>query len=408
MSLADLTAAMPLENKRFPGTSLTFDDVRGCTGQHLVKRILQAAVMRWQLDFKVTPTILAGAASLLYGAAANPTGSPADEAQLLTVDATSGTFTILFSFEGLSAESVPIAFNATPAVVKAALEAMRSIKPGNVTTSGTLSGGMTITFTGDLAKANVPALTTNASLLVGGAATATISTTTPGVQRSHAITRQTGEQGASIDVVVGFDGAPETYLLYSQIVANDLRVTAQRRQNVTATLGVRGSAKVVAVPDFIMPACQSQAVIKAAQCRAQVDGSFISDLVKMEYNASAGVLDGDDAVPFDDPHVERLEQGEQWQPVYSIDTYGSNADTLFALGKANAEKAVALHFGNPGDRVSFSASNAFLQLPDDELGFSGQANRSTISLTATPLEVSGAAPDIVTAKVAQATAFLSV
>ncbi|MGI8997540.1 MAG: hypothetical protein ACR2GW_12820, partial [Pyrinomonadaceae bacterium] len=112
--------------------------------------------------------------------------------------------------------------------------------------------------------------------------------------------------------------------------------------------------------------------------------------------------------PFDDYDVSRLEVGEQWQPSYDLQVYGSNNDPLYPLGKGLQKKSVALHFGPPGNRVSFNAASTLLQLANEELNFGGQANRSIIPLTATPLEVSGAAPDTVTANVSQATAFLSV
>ncbi len=406
MNVADLTAAMPLLNRRWPGTTLTLEDVRGCTGKHLVDRILTSRVMTWSLEFNVSALLLAGAAALLYGVAAAPTGTPADEVQTITINATGGTFTISFTFEGLTATTPALAWNATAAQVQAALEALRSIKPGNVTVG--LAGLVyTVTFAGDLAKANVPALVTNAAGLTGGAATATVATTTPGVQRSHAITRLITDQGPAISVVVGFEGQPETYVFYKSIVAADLRATAARRSIVTAALGVRGSANVQLVPSFPMPPCAAQEVIRASQCRAIVDGVTYTDLVKMEYNSSNGILDGDDAFPFDSADVSRLEVGEQWQPAYGLDLYGSNADALFIAGKALQKKAASLVFGPPGNRVTFSAPSAQLQLSGDELGFSGQANRSTIPLTMTPLEVAGVVPDSVIANIAQATALLT-
>lgn len=406
MDLSDLTAAMLLDDRRWPGTTLTFKDTRGCTGQHLIKRILASRVMRWSLALKGSAQNIAGAASLVYGAAANPSGTPADEAQTITINATGGTFTIAFTFEGLTDTTPALAWNAPAAVVQAALENLRSIKAGNVTV-GLSSLVYTITFTGALAKANVPALVTAGGGLTGGAQTAVVATTVPGVQHSHAITRLTGEQGPAIDVVVGFDGEPDTYVRYNQIVGADLKVTATRRQDVTCALGVRGSAKVELVPDFVMPSCANQTVIEAKDCRAEVDGVFYPDIVRQEFNGNAGIFDGDDAFPFDDVDVERLEQGDTWEPTYAIDTYGTNASPLYLLGQSNVERAVALHFGQPGSRVSFSAANAVLQLTDDNLTFSGQANRSTIPLVATPLEVNGAAPDSVSARVPQSTAFMS-
>jgi len=349
--------------------------------------------------------LLAGASALLYGVAAAPTGTPADEVQTITVTATGGTFTITFTFEGLTATTTALAWNATLSQVLAALEALRSIKPGNVTATGTLAAGLAVTFAGDLANANVPALVLGTGALTGG--TATVATTTPGAQRSHAITRLITDQGPAISVVVGFEGQPETYVLYKSIVAADLRATAARRSIVTAALGVRGSANVSLVPSFPMPPCAAQEVIRASQCRAIVDGVTYTDLVKMEYNSNNGILDGEDAFPFDSADVSRLEVGEQWQPAYGLDLYGSNADALFIAGKALQKKAAGLVFGPPGNRVTFSAPSAQLQLSADELGFSGQANRSTIPLTMTPLEVAGVVPDSVIANIAQATALLT-
>lgn len=397
MSLALLTAAMPLNNTTWPGTTLTFEDVRGCTGAHLVKRILMSRVMRWALSFNVSAKMLAGAAALLYGAAGEPTGSAVNEVQTITIDATGGTFTVAFTFEGLMDTTPAIAYNATAAQLQAALQALRSIKEGNVTV--TKAGDVfTVTFVADLAATNVPQLVTAPGALTGGAGTATVATSAAGAQMTHAISRMTEDQGPSISVVVGFEGHPETYMLYEGIVANDLKVIAERRKIVTAELGVRGSARITPVPDFEMPACEDQDPLFASQCRAEVGGVFVSDIVRMEYASSNDIQDGDDAFPFDDKDVERLEVGDQWQPEYTLETYGTSASPLYQDGISYAEKSAALHFGPPGERVSFIAPKAHLQLVNGELGFSGQARRSTVPLTITPLEVSGAAPDSVTVK----------
>lgn len=406
MALNTLTALLPLQNKRWPGTNLTLEDVRGCSGRHLVDRILQARVMTWNIEFNPTAIDLGGAAALVYGTSGSPTGTPADEAQTITVDATGGTFTVTFAFEGRSDTSAPIAFNATATQMLAALEALRGIKPGNVSV-GLVGSVYTITFIGELAKANVPALVTDAASLTGGASTAVVATPTPGVQREHPITRMIADQGPAISFVIGFENKPETYVLYKSVVPNDLGVTAERRQPVRVAVGLRGSANVTLVPDFTMPTCLSQDVIRTSQCRAVVDGVYYRDLQRMAYSSSNNLFDGDDAVPFDDVDVSRLEVGDEWQPSYVIEPFGSNADTLYALGRALAKKGVQLHFGPPGKRVTFDAPSAVLQLATEELGFAGQANRSTIPLTATPLEVSGAAPDRVYAYNSQSTAFLS-
>jgi hypothetical protein len=94
--------------------------------------------------------------------------TPADEVQTLTVSGspTGGTFTIGVPLQvGSVTPTVPLAYNASAAVVQAALETILGI--GNVTVS--LSGAVyTITFIGDFAKSSIPLLTLFANGLTGG------------------------------------------------------------------------------------------------------------------------------------------------------------------------------------------------------------------------------------------------
>jgi hypothetical protein len=99
-----------------------------------------------------------------------------NEQQTVTISAAGGTFTI--SFGGYT--TVALAFNAIASVVQAALEALPSIGTNNVLVG--LGGSVyTLTFRNALGNTNVAAVTTNASLLTGGANTAVVATTVPGV-----------------------------------------------------------------------------------------------------------------------------------------------------------------------------------------------------------------------------------
>lgn len=98
-----------------------------------------------------------------------------DEVQTVTIDATGGTFTLTFSAQTTSA----IAYNATAAAVKSALEALSNIGVDDVAVAK-VGSVYTISFQGALADTNVAALTADAASLTGGAATATIATTTAG------------------------------------------------------------------------------------------------------------------------------------------------------------------------------------------------------------------------------------
>lgn len=100
-----------------------------------------------------------------------------NEVQTLTIDATGGTYTLTFGGQTTGA----IAEAATAAVVEAALEALSTIGENDVKVTGAAGGPYTIEFQGALGKQNVAAIITDGALLTGGAGTAVIATTTPGV-----------------------------------------------------------------------------------------------------------------------------------------------------------------------------------------------------------------------------------
>lgn len=74
--------------------------------------------------------------------------------------------------------TAPLAHDATAQQVESALEALLTIRGSNVTVSGG-AGSYELTFDGALAGVNVAQLTADGSGLIGGASTATVSTTHP-------------------------------------------------------------------------------------------------------------------------------------------------------------------------------------------------------------------------------------
>ena len=111
---------------------------------------------------------------------ANPIVSTA-EVQTVTVDATGGTFTVTWN----GATTGTIAFNASGATFSAAMDTVTDRAGECVVTGGpgAAGGGTPYTLTWSADKGNVPAPTTTATGLTGGAGTAVVATTTPGVSR---------------------------------------------------------------------------------------------------------------------------------------------------------------------------------------------------------------------------------
>lgn len=105
-----------------------------------------------------------------------------NETQTITISATGGTFTLTFAGQTTGA----IAWNASAAVVQAALVALSNIAPGDVIVTGGpgATAALTVEFAGAYESTNVAQMTAAAGSLTGGASTATIATTRAGVASS--------------------------------------------------------------------------------------------------------------------------------------------------------------------------------------------------------------------------------
>lgn len=77
--------------------------------------------------------------------------------QVITLTGTGSGDTFALSFEGTTTSA--IAYNATAATVKSALEALATIGTGNVDVAGNAGGPYTVEFKGTFAKKDVPLMT---------------------------------------------------------------------------------------------------------------------------------------------------------------------------------------------------------------------------------------------------------
>lgn len=115
--------------------------------------------------------------SELAGGLFGPYSGRVAEVQTATITGapTGGTFTL--TVEGSTTGG--IAFNASAAVVQAALEALPGVDPGDITVTGAAGGPYTLTF--NTGGGNVAAITASGASLTGGSSPSlTIATTTQG------------------------------------------------------------------------------------------------------------------------------------------------------------------------------------------------------------------------------------
>ncbi|MFD4397212.1 hypothetical protein [Kitasatospora sp. NPDC058478] len=108
-----------------------------------------------------------------------PYSPPTSETQTVTVTGgpTGGTFTLTFNGQ----TTAPVPYNATPAQLRGALEALNNIAAGDVTVTGNAGGPYTVAFLGHFLGVNVAQMTASATGLTGGTSPAVnVATTTNG------------------------------------------------------------------------------------------------------------------------------------------------------------------------------------------------------------------------------------
>lgn len=190
--------------------TVTLEDVKqhqtvyDCSEQDIHDEVVQSQLKRVTIAYTaVTAQIILGWLAYFFSGAAAPTGTAQNEQHTVTLDATGGTFTLSLSFEGKTGTTAAVAYNASAAVFQAAIEKIDWLA-GNV--SVTKAGQVfTITFIGQLAKANIAQSTTNPGGLTGGAQTAVVATTVQGGNKYHALSRSTDDSLAKFSFATGFE-----------------------------------------------------------------------------------------------------------------------------------------------------------------------------------------------------------
>jgi len=159
------TVGVKFESYTLAAASWPAQTIDGVAGQKVAQRgTLMAKITSGPDAGKIGPWQAAGTA----------------EVQTLTPTGTisGGTFTITFNGQ----TTAPIVFNATAAVIQAALEALNNVVPGDVLAAGgpVNTVAVTLTFYGNLIG-DTPAVTVSSASLTGTSPVITPTTTTPGV-----------------------------------------------------------------------------------------------------------------------------------------------------------------------------------------------------------------------------------
>lgn len=371
--------------------TVTFEDVIerdtifDCSQEDVADEETTSKLKRIRLSYpSITPQRLYGWIAFLLSSTAAATGTPNDEVQTIEIDATGGTFTVSFAFEGLTGTTPAIAHNANAAALQTALETLASIGEGNVSVSK-LSNTFTVTFIGTLAKANVPAMTTNAASLTGGAGTAVVATTTQGGNKYHAATRSTDDQLAKTSFGAGWENNSDDPQKYRDLVVDSIVVNLNRRKLVTAEIVLIGRFTAEEMNGFTIPDCNIPESLKGDECLLVIDSNYLrEEFWQATITLNNAVPTGDDAFPFSGTEIANLERGDKPTYPLTLQILGSGEDTIGALIKTETKVPVTFHLGNPGNRCSIVFPNVLMKFASNPIQYVGDRNRSAHNIEATP------------------------
>ncbi len=365
-----------------------------CEGRDPDSRVVDTRLKRFTFVYAgLTPQILARWAGYFFGTAAAPTGTPADEVQTITRTGTvsGGTFTLTFTLEGRTGTTRPIAWNATAAVIQAAMVKVGAsignlLKAGDVVVSGDWTGGMVVTFGGRLAKADIPLLTADVTALTGTTPGLAIAETDAGAQNYHAFTRSTSDTKVKFSFALGFKTNSALTEKYYNAVCERFDPVLNRGGDVSLTVSVLANYEPEEVSGFSLPACVNYTPLKTSECRVEIDSNWETlDIFSETYTLNDNVPVDADTFGFDSTDPEAMERGDN--PAYAIQAqiFGVKTDPIGVAVKNEAEVEYVTHFGFPGNRFSLIAPRTSLIPQTNSRQFAGARNRSVVALDGLPL-----------------------
>lgn len=398
---------------------VTRRDYRDCRDEDLVNSKIESRLARYTLDYQeVTPQIISRWSALLLGAAAAPTGTPANEVQTLTRTGTvsGGTFKISLSLEGRTVQTKAIPYNATAAQVQAALTAARMlfVQPGDVVVTGDWGSGIVLTFpeTGHLGRANLPLVTVDNTSITGGG-TVDAAQTTPGDQNFHDLSRSTSRTKVRTSFALGWDTDPDRVEKYADYVVEAVNPAMSLDGNVTLQVQLLGPWEYDSIEEtFDIPDCENIDPLQARDCRINIDGTWqTTDINTLNATANDNVpTDRLSAFAFDGIDVQNLERGRQPAYSWSASVFGSEVDAIYQLAqneRTEDQVPVILHFGYPGNRCTWNFPSSEVRFQTNRMGTAGEAQYSTVQIDGVPMKDGTNPPINAEAYVDQGTAFLA-
>lgn len=394
-------------------------ETRDCRNEYMLKTKIRTRYSRITLNYaECTPQIIHRWTSILLGAAAGPSGTPANEVQTLTRSGTvsGGTFTLSMTLEGRTVTTKPIAWNATNQQIQDALTAARMlfIQPGDVAVTGGWGTAITITFpnTGRLGRANLPMLVADTAALTGSTPGITVAQSTAGDQNHHTASRSTSRDKLLTSFALGWDDVTDRVEKYIDYAVESVTPSYNQDGDVALQVTLTGPAEYDSIETaFEIPDCTNIDPLQSYDCRVEVNGIWeTTDIVSLSAGLNDNIpFDRASAFQFEGIDVQTQKRGPQPTHTLTLSIIGSEEDPPYDLAfneRTSAPVPVILHFGLPGNRATWNFPATMIRFQTNPQGNVGTAQLATIQLEGLPVKDGLNKPMNAEAYLDQGTSFL--
>jgi hypothetical protein len=282
------------------------------------------------------------------------------------------------------------------------------LKAGDVTVGGTWGTAITLTFTGRFAATNVALVTIDNTLITGGG-TIDPTQTTPGSQSTHALSRSSDATLLPFSFATGDKNESVATRIYQDCAVDSIDVTVpDDGGNITAVIVINAYYVANLTELFNVPACVNITPLKAVDCKVNINSVWQTGDIATLSAAFNNNIATDAAFGYDDIDMtSAFQRGDRPTQNFDNALYGTSDTaiytTLDAEETAGNEVAYVLYLGQPGSRLTITASTAKLKFKPNRWSFAGPLRQSVINFDATP---HSAPPLTFSATIAQATQFL--
>jgi hypothetical protein len=370
-----------------------------CDGVDLIKEPIANRFTQFRLTYsKFTAQMAARFTAYKEGVAGASSGAAANETHTLTRNGTvsGGTFTISITHEGKTGTTEAIAYDATNAVILAALlkktgsaTAMgKFFKAGDVAVSGTWGTAITLTYGGRYANTNLTEITTDDTLLTGGGSI-DVATGTAGDSELHAISRSTDGSLPLFSMATGDKNESVATEVYGNCSVESIEYNFAQGENVQMVVVINAYYVPEKTEAFDVPACVNITPVKTEDCKFRINSVWETPDVFSCRFAHANNIPVEAAQGYDDIDITTAwQRGDNPTQGFTASIFGTSDTALYQLAEAEEtagnEVAWVIYLGNGGDRLTITSSTTKIYFQTTRNGFEGPLRQSTMNIVGSP------------------------